>query len=118
MTYYKIPERPFLSYMGSGPGPEGNLQSFHQHAAESWMSNSFYPMNGREGGKLQQPRVEAAAASNQNSQMLNENALQQTIPADNQKSSIPMDQNVTTMSGSQGLSCLQSILNIINRVHS
>jgi len=110
--------------MGTGPDLEDNLQSFHQHVAEPWMSSqfmrpsSFYPMGGREGGRLQQPRVETAVATNQNDQMLNESAMQETFPAaDDQNSAIPMDQNVTAMSGWQGSFYLHSLLNATNCIN-
>ena len=74
-------------------------------------------MDGSEGGRLQQSRVEPAAATNQSDQMLNDSALQQTVPAEDQNSIIPMDQNVTAMSGWQGLFYLHLLLNVTNRIH-
>ena len=74
-------------------------------------------MDGSEGGRLQQSHVEPAASTNQNDQMLNESAMQQTVPADDQNSIIPTDQNLTAMSGWQGLFYLHLLLNVTNRIH-
>ncbi len=73
-------------------------------------------MDGSEGGRLQQSRVEPAASTNQNDQMLNENAMQQAVPADNRNLVIPMDQNLTAMSGWQGMFYLHPSLSVINRI--
>jgi len=99
--------------MGSGSGPdEGYPQSFHQHAAGPWMSSqlvrpsSFCPMDGREGGWLQQPRVESAASTYQNGQ--NPTAMQVTVSA---------DQHNYAMSGWQGLFYFHSLLNLSNLIN-
>lgn len=77
--------------------------------SQSLRPSSSYSMDGSEGGRLQQSRVEPAASTNHNGQMLNEKTMQQAAPAD--------DQNLTAISGWQGLFFLLLILNVTNRIN-